>query len=300
VHPLYKHELEHIEYFEKKNPSLKKPKNLLNWCIRIELDKFKLLLNSIELEDIIIQLYKLFPHIFIVFKPIENKDVILRIYLKSTITNKKRILKLKDLISIAENILNSNIRGISNVTNVRVVKTNKFYIDVDGSVKNHPMYYMISNGTNLNQLFTDPIYALKIKLYKSYSSSIKEIEYLFGVEAARKKLMIELQKIVPGLHYSHYIMFADEMSCTGYLTSISRTGLAKREKNPLLRSTYSFQGKVLTDSAIDAEQHKLYGVGASLLLGQIPSVGTNYNTIINNSDFIDSNSVSTEDLIELL
>ena len=89
------------------------------------------------------------------------------------------------------------------------------------------------------------------------------------------------------------------MCSTGTVTGITKSGLEKREyNNTLLRASHSFMNQVLRDASINGIEEELYGVSAPLMLGRIPKVGSTYNDIAVDYDFISENVEDVEDIID--
>ena len=177
---------------------------------------------------------------------------------------KRQDTKQMYLENIKNNKINKHIRGVYGVIAADVMKSYKSYIHTDGSIKTRPIYMIKTNGTNLPAIFENK----NIEKNSIQTDSIKEVEEIYGIEAARYKLCSELKNLMPGLCHSHYTIYADEMSVTGTVTGISKTGLEKREKNnTLLRTSHSFPIQILRDASLDGTEEDIYGVSAPLMLG---------------------------------
>ena len=81
LHPNYIDEIKMIEIFEKHNPNLKIPNDLVKWCIRFEFNKEKLIEKNMKFETICFKLQELFPNLFII-NTAENSDKIIMRILK--------------------------------------------------------------------------------------------------------------------------------------------------------------------------------------------------------------------------
>ena len=140
---------------------------------------------------------------------------------------------------------------------------------------------------------------MNIDEYRSYSNSITEIEEIYGIEAARYLLRSELEKVVTGRNQAHYSIVADEMCYTGAYTGMSKAGLERREPdNILLRAAYSHAPAALKSGAVDTKSSDIYGVSTPLALGQTPNIGTTYNSVAVDFDFVRNNTKSIEDILE--
>lgn len=295
VHPDYKHEVEMIDDFEKHNPNIVIPSDLTRWVIRIELNRLKMILKNMDLETIIFGIIKKFPKLFVVYNSENDDKIIIRCYIRNAHFKKSQAINQGDIESLKDTIINTVIRGVDNINIAVVKKGSKSYIDKDGSVKNKPIYTIRTNGTNLSAILENPY----LDVDKCQTDSIKEIEEVYGIEAARHRLRVEMGKIIPGMQQAHYSIYCDEMCSTGKVTGISKTGLEKREsKNVLLRASYSFMNQVLKQAAVDSRKSDVYGMSAPLMLGRSPYVGSCYNSIAIDHEFVKGNVSSIEDIID--
>ena len=242
-----------------------------------------------ELETILISLSKL-DYLYIV-NTAENADkIVLRMYVRN---NYKKVIELDDIIKLSETLLAYNIRGIDGLTYTQVDSISRSTIAEDGSIKAEKQYIIRVNGTNLPQILCNK----DLDIYKCDTDSIIEIARIYGIEAARQKLISELKENIGGLSHRHYTIFADEMTFTGNVTSIQKTGLSKRESaNVLLRVSDRFPLQVLEEAAINNMTDNIKGLSGPLMIGSTPNIGTLYNDILLDEQFIEK-SRNIEDIL---
>lgn len=296
IAPRYKHETAMISEFAKLNPLLTPPGDLVKWCIRMVLNKTTLILKNMSLELIITKLREAFPDIYIVYTPENAKLIVLRIYIKNTMF--KGHIETANIKLLGMAILESIIRGVNNIINTNVIKMLRNRISGDGSiVKNDNIYVISTNGTNLRGIFTNKF----VDVYNVQTDAIREVEKSLGIEAARQKIISELRNIIDICYMSHYLMYADEMTYTGKVTSVERSGLSTREAgNILLRIGFSSPIQTLEEAALNSSEDTITGVTAPLLVGSTPRIGTLYNKFIMNSDFIRKNVKRPDDWLATL
>jgi hypothetical protein len=284
-----------IKSFELHNPNIIVPNDLTKWVIRFELSKLTMILKNMDLETIIFTLMKKFPDIFIVYSA-ENDDVIvIRCYLSNLIFKKLNKITLDTISNFKNVITNTVIRGVHGVNAANVVKKNKSYVSDDGSIQSKLVYAIQTNGTNFDAIMENPFLDTQL----CQTDSIKEVEKIFGIEAARHKLRSELEKLMPGISQAHYSIYADEMCSTGIITGISKSGLEKREAhNVLLRTSYSFMNQVMRSAAVNSRKGKIYGMSAPLMIGRAPYVGSTYNQIAIDHDFVEKNTKTISNVID--
>ena len=123
-----------------------------------------------------------------------------------------------------------------------------------------------------------------------------------GITAARHKIIAELNKTIKNkANYEHVTIFADEMTYPGYITSIQRSGLSKREQNQVWQQgTFGDPLAVLRKAAINNKTDKLDGMSTSLVMGTVPRYGTSYNDICINEDHVKELTKSVVDILDEL
>jgi DNA-directed RNA polymerase II subunit RPB1 len=289
LHPKYVHEIKIIEIFEKHNPNMKIPNDLIKWCIRLEFNKEKLIEKNMKFESICYKLKELFPYLFIV-NTAENADTIfIRIYIRNLHFKKSSEININTIENfITDSLLVSILRGIDNIystnTNNKIART---IIKEDDSIEKNNEFIINTDGTNLEEIFQNSY----LDPYLSQSDSILEIYELLGVEAARNKIIIELMNMMPAADNKHYMMYADAMTYTGQISAIDKSGIEERESNNiLLNLAFSHPIQGLENAAINSlESTCSSGLSAPLMIGQMPKFGSSYNSICINEEFINSN-----------
>lgn len=281
-HPDYKHETKMINEFEKYS-NKRPPSDIIKFVIRFELNKEEMITKNMDLETILISLNKHFNYIFIVNNA-ENSDmIILRIYIRNIF---KKNITIEDIILLSKKLLNLNIRGIEKITYTSVMTENRSTIEPDGSVVSKKEFMISTNGTNLSEILKHK----DLDIFKCDTDSIIEIAEVYGIHAARQKIIAELKLNISGLNTRHYNIFADEATYSGHVTSISRQGLIKRESdNILLHVSDRFALINLMNAAIESTTDNIKGLSAKLMVGSVPEVGTIYNKAILNEKFIEDN-----------
>jgi len=290
IHSKFKHEKKLIDVFKKYNLGINIPNNLSNWCIRYSINKEELITNSMKLETIIIKLRSLFPEIFFIYTPENYDEIIIRCYLQTNII--KNFITLKDVIDISEQINISVIRGIKDILSTEVIKLIKSYSDDDNSIKTKIVYAIKTSGSNLEDVLNNEY----IDKYKTQTDSIKEFEEMYGIEATRNKIIIELRKAMEDVSKEHCSIYADEMTYSGNITSIQKTGLQKREMNNItLRLSFQSPIQVVENAAVDGLINNISGISGPLILGTSPKIGTTYNKVLINENFINGLNTITEE-----
>lgn len=292
VHPEYKHEKDIIKNFEKRHRGIIIPGDLINWCVRFELDKEQMIFKSMKLDDIILALKKKYKELFVVFTPENVPTIVLRCYIRSSLFRKSKTVKtgedeIQFMIKYMKKIADTLIRGISDVTTAEVIEYRKSTVNDKGAVVTTKVYGIDTNGSN----FKDIVAVEGLDLSRCITDSILEISEILGVESGRSSIINELRRAMQGISAIHCTVYADEMTSPGIISSIQRTGISIRDNtNIMLRSSFQYPVQTIEDAAENGLFNKIYGVSSPLCVGVPPKIGTTYSRVIVNQDFIEENS----------
>jgi DNA-directed RNA polymerase beta' subunit len=297
THEQFKHEAAVIASIEKHHFGQKVPNDLSKWCIRFTMDKEGLIIKSMKLETLILALRREHPEIFIVHTP-ETADVVfVRCYLRNTYFKQTSNYFEDNVIPLMKKIKDVIVRGVKDIISVGVIDVVKTVKQENGSLDMKKAYGIYTVGTNLSEILANPY----IDPYRTQSDSIEEIERIFGVVAARHKIMNELVNVLKSISRMHCGIFADEMTYSGAVTSIQKTGLQKREMaNITLRLSFQTPIQVIQEAAINGLTDHISGVSGPLIMGTNPNIGTTYNTIVINENFIKANVKTLSNVIDEL
>lgn len=296
VHPDFKHEASIIKEIEKHNFGRKRPGDLVNWCIRYTLDKEQLMLKSMKLETIIMAIKKRFPDLYLIYTPENAEKIFVRCYPRSVMFKKASKKYFEDnIMPLNEEIRSVIVRGIKDLISTDVITVIKTVEQKDGSLKREKVYGIATLGTNLPEVLTNQY----VDPYRTQSDSVVEMERVFGVVAARNKIMNELVATLEQLNKFHCSIFADEMTFSGSVTSIQKTGLQKREMaNITLRLSFQTPVQVIQEAALNGLVDRIGGISGPLVMGTNPLCGTTYNRLSVNEDFIKDNVKTLETVLE--
>lgn len=294
-HPDFKHEEADIKAFEKTHYGIKVPGDLASWCIRFGLNREELILKSMKLETVILAIRRDFPELFVVYTPENSNQVFIRCYIRNSLVKKYHDY-LKDIVMYYVNQVKSVIvRGVKDILATAVIDVTKNVLQDDGSYQIKKIYGIYATGSNIRDILSNPY----IDPYRTQSDSIEEVERVFGIAAARNKIINEMMIALDGLNRIHCSVFADEMCYSGMVTNIQKTGLQKRENaNVTLRVSFQTAIQVIQDAAINGLVDRISGVSGPLVLGTNPNIGTTYNSVVVNQSFIAANSKALESIAD--
>jgi len=78
----------------------------------------------------------------------------------------------------------------------------------------------------------------------------------------------------------HLMLLADQMTFSGTIRGIVRTGITREKKSPFARAAFEETVKHLLDAAFKGERDELQGVVENIIVGQPIKVGTGKVEII--------------------
>jgi DNA-directed RNA polymerase beta' subunit len=292
IHPLYVEEKEFIREFEKYHLHIKPPSDLTNWCIRLVLDKSKLIEKQMKIDTIYHKIRQSYPAMHIVYSTDNAETIIMRIYLRNSFV-KKGSLTVLQATSIVEDLMELVVRGIEGINAAYVKDGSINKVQEDGSIIGEKVYYIFTDGTNLKKILENPF----IDPDTAQSDSIVETYEVWGITATREKIINELRHQVDGSAYGHYAIYADTMTHSGYVTSIDRYGSAKRDSSILLRISDASPISVIEESAINAFSDDLSGISPPIMIGKNPIAGDLYNTFKTDEEMIAERIRNLDDII---
>jgi DNA-directed RNA polymerase beta' subunit len=295
IHPQYKHEKDLIKEFEKYNPHVKVPSDLTNWCLRIALDKFKMIEKQMRIDSIYHRIRQNFPYTHVVYSTDNADTVVLRIYVRNIVAKKAQITTAQ-MSELMSDILNMVVRGVRGINAAYVKEVSVSTVGEDGAVRDDKVYNIFTDGTNMEEILENPY----IDPNTVQSDSVMETYELFGVEAARTKIINELKHQVEGSSHRHYTIYADEMTFNGAVTSIDRFGSAKRDASIMLRISDASPIAVIEESALNAVTDNLTGVSPPIMVGKNPQIGDLYNHFQLDEEMVAEKIKNLDDMLKEL
>ncbi|EER04049.1 DNA-directed RNA polymerase II largest subunit, putative [Perkinsus marinus ATCC 50983] len=153
-----------------------------------------------------------------------------------------------------------------------------------------------TDGCNLEQVLTMEA----VDSTRTFSNDIVEILNVLGIEACRKALLNELRQVISFdgsyVNYRHMSVLCDTMCQKGHLMSITRHGINRVERGPLMRSSFEEMVEMLMDAACYAETDHMRGVSENIMLGQLAPIGTaECELLIDTDKLVDARPVLPED-----
>jgi DNA-directed RNA polymerase II subunit RPB1 len=291
-HKDFKSDSEFIADFEKYSNN-KTPNNLIYYCIRMELNKYIMIENHIDVGTVYMKLKELFPELYFVYTPDTSKNIIIRAYLTNNI-------KIKTVMSVVlhelvDKLKNTILRGLDGITNASFIEEKVNYIDSEGRVMKENVIFIYTDGINMFDIFSVP--------YIDYDSiqtdSILDCYEYLGIVAAKNRIAIDLLKQLPSvINLRHTTIYADEMTYNGCPTSVDRFGSSKRNTSLLQQISDSSPAAIITQAAVYEMSDNIKNLSSSIIMGQTPAIGVTYNKFILNQEFVNKQSEDIDKLFD--
>jgi DNA-directed RNA polymerase II subunit RPB1 len=300
-HPMYKDDADKmIRSFEKHAVNQRVPSNLLSWCVRFELSHTILIEKNMQVSMIYRKLMDTYPQLYIIYNDDNSDDITMRIYFERDHFKRDIVVDQHVIHDFLHNkLLKTVIRGIHGIISAKVMKNfvPRTVEKEDGSMEVIRKHIIRTQGTNL----TDIVNHTAVDISRTQSNSIMEIQELYGIDAARMKLIQCLREMSGvDINIKHYTLIADTLTYNGYVSNIERGGIIESNPdNALLAMSYSHPIQCITDAAINGEESMVHtNISSSLLMGTTPDIGSNYNSVVMNERFIKENTKTSGDLLD--
>lgn len=294
IHPSYLHEEELIREYVSNNR--KPPGNLINYCIRIAINKYKLVEKQVTMAMIAAKLKEKYPQSYVMFTPDTYPECIIRLYLSSSY--------FKPNIEILDQIKNMYdtqlkhviIRGVKGIINAQINEYDKTYIDADGTLRTKKAYRVYTSGVNIRGILKIP----NIDKNRIFTDSIMDTFAINDIIGARNAIVIGMRSQTATPNCRHLSVYADEMTFLGYPTSVDRHGSTKRNKSFMLRLSDASTKEVIETAATNAQRDTVSDVSACLIMGKNPKIGVCYNELVIDPEFIGTAEQKIDNILDEL
>lgn len=207
-------------------------------------------------------------------------------------------IQIKGIKGIDQCFVNSSKKDITlpNGTVVSPLGSEKDYEEAKKRY-NYLKYYLNTNGANLIDVLPLP----HIDIYQTVSNDVWEIYELYGIEAARKSIIDEINMLLEfnGTYIQdrHINLLVDAMTNQGSVVSVDRHGVNKTESGPLHRASFEETTAQLTSASLFSEVDPMTGVSANIMFGQFIQTGTNAFRIALDLDKLKKQKVPEQPLV---
>lgn len=264
------------------------------WLLRLEFDREAIMRKHITMSLIQIRLMeylaavgikhsvivsdenaqKLICRIRVSYNEGESESNTDPIYYLHDIESKLLNVRIKGIEGIEKYFVNAIKRDIP-LPNGTIVSQYSAEYDEMSKKYNHFRYSIDTQGTNLLDVLCLP----HIDTYHTTSNDVWEIYQTYGVEAARKCIITEIEDLLQYnatyIQQRHLSLLVDVMTNQGTLVSVDRHGVSKTDSGPLHRASFEETTTQLTNASIFNEIDQMNGVSGNIMFGQFIPTGTN-------------------------
>ena len=168
--------------------------------------------------------------------------------------------RIRNLRLLADKVRDLQISGVKKIGKVIIRKDEEWVIHTEGS--------------NLKEILSFD----GIDAKRTTTNSIREIEDVLGIEAARQSIINEANNTLSeqGLTVDvrHIMLVADIMTSEGEVKSIGRHGISGEKSSVLARAAFEETGKHLLNASIRGEVDDLTDIIENIIIGQPIPLGT--------------------------
>jgi len=175
----------------------------------------------------------------------------------------KKKLKLRELFLLKEKLKKLIIKGVKGIRNVIITENE------EGEI------FLVTEGSNLKEVLKLPFVDAK----RTITNDIFEIYEVLGIEAVRNYIKKELERIYidqQGLEVDkrYFSLVADALTVNGYITGITRHGLAAMKKSVLAKIVFETPRNFLIEDSLKGNQDNFKTVAENVIVNQKVPVGT--------------------------
>lgn len=112
--------------------------------------------------------------------------------------------------------------------------------------------------------------------HTTHTNSVIETLQVLGIEAARSKIITEIQEVTKGLSIDprHMYLLADVMTYKGEVLGITRFGLAKMRDSVLQLASFEKTADHVFEAGAAGKIDRIEGVSESVIVGKTMAIGT--------------------------
>jgi len=251
------------------------------WILRFELDRDKMFLKNITMEDVMYVISRRYDNIETAYTDYNADELVIRMRL--SLKNKDPMDDLIALKKFQSNILtNTLVRGITGLRAVTFSVVKDYYELVNNRYEKIEQFVLDTDGTNFLDVACHP----DIDCTKLYSNNIHDIYANLGVEATRAVLLKEISGLFEdnNVNFRRFGLLCDVICSKGKLMTVDRYGINKNNIGPLAKASFEQTEDIMLRAALFGELDPVTGVSANIMTGQRIRGGTSFSTVLLDED----------------
>lgn len=190
---------------------------------------------------------------------------------------------LSDIMAATKAFYNSCqnivIQGVSGITGTTIREVTEPRLDMTKGVIREKEFILDTIGSNLQDICDIP----SVDIYRTWSNHIQETFDVLGIEAARNVLIRELLFVINfdscKIDHRHVELLADVMLARGNIMSMDRHGVNRSDTGILSKISFEEVPRMLDMASAFASRDDINSVSGSIIMGQFPIMGTNFQKI---------------------
>ncbi|KAL9086884.1 MAG: hypothetical protein Q9165_006890 [Trypethelium subeluteriae] len=266
------------------------------WLLRIILSRRKLLDKTLTASDVGARLKEAFGQdLAVIFSDDNADEQVIRVRTVNTQSKddeeegetpehylKKIEMHMLDMLTL---------RGVEGITKAYMNTRDRIYENAAGALindKDEPEWYLETDGS----AFADVLSVEGVDPYRTTTNSFTEVLKVFGIEAARSSLFLQLYEVLSFdgsyVNFRHMQVLVDVMTARGSLMAITRHGINRADTGALMRCSFEETVEILLDAASLGELDDCRGISENVMLGQLAPMGTGEHEIILDQKMLDN------------
>jgi DNA-directed RNA polymerase II subunit RPB1 len=249
------------------------------WILRLELDRDKMFLKNITMEDVLYVIKRRFG-LETAYTDYNADELIIRMRLEPPYASDP----MDDLIALKKlqnNLLtNTLVRGVTGLRAVTFSYIKDFFEfnETAGRYEKVDQFVLDTDGTNFLDVLCHP----DIDPQRLYSNNIHDIYSNLGIEATRAVLLKEISGLFEdnNVNFRHFGLLCDVICSKGKLMTVDRYGINKNNIGPLAKASFEQTEDIMLRAALFGELDPITGVSANIMTGQPIRGGTSFSSIL--------------------
>ena len=267
---------------------------------RLVVDKKQLSAKNITMHELFNKIEKVYEDKVIPVEYEKDGEIIIMLFFVigfnweylNRLSDRKKETKLNsnvwvNVLKFYDEFINeTTINSFQHINSVKIAEMEKKYIS-EGKVKSRKIYYLITNGINLEDLLVVNI----VDGSRTTTNNVLESYTHEGIMSAKQTVVRELYNTLNGpldMLPTTFTLFANIMLETGEPTPISDIGQKAREPNEILtRMSISNPSSAMLFAATNGGKIDFNTHTSDIILGQVPRyIGTGRNPLVLNEKFM--------------